>query len=64
MVHVLYEGPKKDIVVAFDNTEDIEFEPQKEKKVTFQKQTKVNCRRQKTRAYYNFLNKKCKFIEN
>ena len=40
MVHVLYEGPKKDIVVAFDNTEDIEFEPQKEKKSDFPKANK------------------------
>ena len=33
MVHVLHKGPKKDIiVVAFDNTEDIEFESQKREK--------------------------------
>ena len=54
MVHVLYEGPKKDIVVAFDNTEDIEFEPQKEKKSDFTKANKSKLPETKNKSILQF----------
>ena len=54
MVHVLYEGPKKDIIVAFDNTEDIEFEPQKEKKSDFPKANKSKLPETKNKSILQF----------